>query len=487
MKDFINLDKVIVEEKALKAIPEYMCTKNHIIPIKLNDKKIYLVSSSNLSENILNEIKFLTKCDVEVLKGEESQIKSYVKTYYSKYEAQIALHKFKKENLKDEKSYKKIYDDEPVIKLTNSIIDEAISKKASDIHIEPFEKYCIIRFRIDGILRKFMKINKELYSLLNVRVKIISNMDITEKRLPQDGKIKATFRKNHNFRVSTLPTVYGEKIVIRILYKDSKIKSLDKLGFEKKDIEIFKNMIMSSNGVILSCGPTGSGKSTTLYSILNNINSKEKNIVTIEEPVEYTIDGINQINVNTKINLGFLQGLKSVLRQDPDVIMVGEIRDEETAKVCLRASITGHLVLSTIHTNGALEAIIRLLDMGIPYYMLCDGLKGIIYQRLVRKICPKCKEKYLASDIEKSYLNSNEDFYLYKGRGCTECNHTGFKGRTVLYEYMNIGNKEREYIRKLDKIKENKRKLIKNTFKDKAIESVKKGVTTFEEIKKIIF
>lgn len=313
----------------------------------------------------------------------------------------------------------------------------------------------------------------------------MSYMNIAEKNIPQDGKIQNNYRENNDFRVSTLPTVYGEKLVIRILYKNEKIADLKSLGFLKEDRKNIEKMLKKPNGLILISGPTGSGKSTTLYSMLQYINNKEKNIITIEEPVEYTIDGINQVNVDYKRELTFLKGLKSILRQDPDIIMVGEIRDEETAKVAVRASITGHLVLSTLHTNGALESIIRLLDMKIEPYILSDALRGIISQRLVRKICPYCKEAYIPSTEEKKFLNLKEEFLLYKGKGCHKCNNTGYIGRIVLYEYINIDKEKKDLIKNIVK-NNNEEIFLENSLKENVNKALIQGRTSFSEIQRII-
>lgn len=378
--------------------------------------------------------------------------------------------------------------DSPSVRLVNSIIEQAISKKTSDIHIEPFENCVYVRFRIDGILHEIKKLPKSVYKSINIRIKIIAKMNITLKMEPQDGKID-TFKdySNCNFRVSSIPTIYGEKFVIRVLYKTSKFMKIEDIT--KGNAKCIKEIISKPNGIILLTGPTGSGKSSTAYSILNEFNRLEKNIVTIEDPVEFTMERINQINVNKKANLTFAAGLKSVLRQDPDIIFVGEIRDEETAKVAVRAAITGHLVISTLHTNDAPGVIPRLRDMGIKSYLLCDALTAAIAQRLVRKICPFCKESYTPSNFEKNLFNLNGNEVLYRGHGCVKCNNTGYVGRTAIFEIMKIDNVLRKSIYENKSIEEIKKHCANSkmlSLSQNAKELVKKGITTTYEYIKII-
>ncbi|NFV11874.1 type II/IV secretion system protein [Clostridium sporogenes] len=481
----IDFNTLNIDAPLLKLLPEHICKKYNILPLKIIDEQLYIASSNYLKEDIIYKLSFITSKNIKIILCNKESILGAIKRLYTNYDI-----KYKTEEIKEDKAVfheknKEKNLEGPIIKLTDSIIEEAIWRKASDIHIEPFKDFAIIRFRIDGILLEFKKISKKIYMSICTRIKIISYMNIAEKNIPQDGKIQNNYRENNDFRVSTLPTVYGEKLVIRILYKNEKIKGLSSLGFLKEDKKNIENMLKKPNGLILVTGPTGSGKSTTLYSILKYINNKERNIITIEEPVEYTIEGINQVNVDYKRDLTFLKGLKSILRQDPDIIMVGEIRDEETAKVAIRASITGHLVLSTLHTNGALESIVRLLDMNIEPYILSDALRGIISQRLVRKICPYCKESYTPSKEEKEFINIKEDFLLYKGKGCEKCNDTGYLGRSIIYEYINIDKEKKNLIKNM--IKDNNEKIIlENSLKENINKALKYGKTSFNEIQKII-
>lgn len=353
------------------------------------------------------------------------------------------------------------------IKLVDLVINEAIKMKASDIHIEPFSNEIRIRLRIDGDLMDIQNLPIEYLSSIITRIKIMGKMDIAEKRVPQDGSMEFYFKdKQIDLRISSLPTVHGEKIVIRILDRDSFILSKEELGLYSKNLESFKNILKQPYGIVLVTGPTGSGKTTTLYSILKELNSIEKNIITIEDPVEYKLEGINQVQVNTKAGLTFANGLRSILRQDPDIIMVGEIRDSETAKIAVRSAITGHLVFSTLHTNDTVSSIVRLIDMGVKPYLVSSAIIGIISQRLVKKLCDKCKRPYYATDFEKSFLGSGEDeLILYKPGKCASCNN-GFKGRIAVYEVLSIEEEIRELINKRASSDEIKKL------------SIKKGMTT---------
>lgn len=445
-----------MDPEVVKLIPEEICINNCIIPFKREGSKICVAAGKNVDSTTLNEVKFLTGKEVVLYKADKEQIFFVLSTSFSKQNAESAIKCLKSEheyNISEDQENKKNYNlhNSPVIKLTNSIIIRALCNGASDIHFEPFEEYVNVRFRIDGVLCEYIKIPTNIYPMVCTRIKVMSKLDITERRISQDGKIKFNYKDiDYDFRVSTLPVVYGEKIVVRILYNEGNKIGLDVLGFDNQGIKFIKDMINYSHGIILITGPTGSGKSTTLYSMLNCLNKTEKNIITIEDPVEYSLKGINQVNVNNKTGLSFAEGLRNILRQDPDVIMIGEIRDEETAQIAIRAAITGHLVLSTLHTNDSSSSVLRLMDMGIPPYLICDALIGIIAQRLVRKICPFCKEEYKS----KEKLKSDETLKLYRGKGCPKCNGTGYKGRTVVCEYNKIDRAKKDIIQKSKDIEE---------------------------------
>ncbi len=493
--EYINLETIDIEDEIVKKIPENIARANCLIAFKEYDKCLDVAISREPDISLKDELKFISNREINFFCEDKHKIINAINAYYCKCSVDKAIESIETEKELNftKNSYESTNDENlkeaPIVKIINSIINVAISERASDIHLEPFQKYALVRFRVDGIIKYFKKIPKDIYPAICTRLKVMAYLDISEKRIPQDGKIKHTYEnKNYDFRVSILPTVLGEKIVIRILYKSEDIKVLDSLGFFEKDVEAIKTMIRNSHGIILVTGPTGSGKTTTLYSMLNTLNKKEKNITSIEDPVECIIDNINQVKVNNKIGYTFAQGLKSILRQDPDVIMVGEIRDEETAHIAIRAAITGHLVLSTLHTNSALESALRLLDMGVPEYFIEDALVGVIAQRLVRKICPYCKKNYNPSESEKKHLKLSSSENLYKGIGCYKCRGTGYKGRTVVYEIVDIKTlKNSNVINKKYTECINNYNLNKyiTPIKDNCIELVKKGITTYEEFIRI--
>lgn len=379
----------------------------------------------------------------------------------------------------------------PAVKIVDYLIHDAIKRRASDIHLEPWRDYIKVRYRIDGELEEIYSFSSKVMNSLISRIKVIADLDISEKRRPQDGRIYNKYKNNEvDLRVSIIPTIFGEKVVIRILTKDDSILKRANLGLTECDNHVLDNMLNKPNGIILVTGPTGSGKSTTLYSLIKEINNNKKNIITIEDPVEYVIEGVNQVSVNKKAGVTFSSGLRSILRQDPDVIMVGEIRDGETAEIGIRAAITGHIVLSTLHTNDAPSAVVRLIDMGIEPYLLSDSISGIISQRLVKKICPYCKIQYKANDYEKRVLDEDikSDLNIYKGKGCKYCNFNGYYGRTGVFEIMEITNKHKEKIANRCNTSElldiSIRKGMKTLGKS-CKELVLKGITTVDEFVKI--
>ena len=365
------------------------------------------------------------------------------------------------------------------IAFIDKMIKEAMERRCSDIHINPCSYSVEIKYRIDGNIYHVKSIPLDGYSKVVGRIKVMSGMDTTERRLPQEGKFQFKFNEEmHDIRVSVIPTIKGEKISIRILYNELKISKLSKIGFNENAIIQIRRLLKNTSGMILISGPTGSGKTTTLYSMLNEIHNENSNIITIEDPVEYSIDGINQISVNSKIGLTFSEILKSVVRQDPDVIMLGEIRDKESAEISLRASVTGHLVMSTIHTSDAPSAILRLLDMGIPKYMVGDAINAVIAQRLIKKLCPYCKEK------DESIIET----IAYKSKGCDSCDNLGYSGRALVYEVMEIHDSHREIINNNFSTKLLKDYSIKNGMKSlnhKGMELLKKGITSLDELNKM--
>ncbi len=381
----------------------------------------------------------------------------------------------------------------PVIQLLNSTFLKAVRAGASDIHFEPYSDYVLIRFRLDGVLHEINRLPKSSYPSVVSRIKVMAKLNVAEKRLPQDGRIRIRIgEKEMDLRVSTLPTIFGERVVIRLLDRSNKILTLQELGYLEEDLKKLENMISKPYGLILVTGPTGSGKSTTLYASLLKLKSPRKNIITIEDPIEYQIDGISQIQVNPKINLTFANGLRSILRQDPDIIMVGEIRDVETAEIAIHASMTGHLVLSTLHTNDAPSAVTRLVDMGVESFLVASSLEGVIAQRLVRRICPHCKVSFTPPETEINEINRlvgqqvlEDGDVLYKGEGCDKCFGTGYKGRIAIAEIMEVDEELRSVISKTPEsniIRQNAlEKGMKTLLKD-GIQKALAGITTVEEV-----
>jgi type IV pilus assembly protein PilB len=403
--EFLHLNNLKIPKDVIKAIPASIITASMVIPISKNNKKLVVAMANPLEQYVIDDLRFVTQLDVSVVVSPESEVVSAIEKYYtnnlnSNLSEDSDIDAFL-EVVEEEKSHDEdddlqnligLTEQAPVVKFTNHIIANAIKFKATDIHIEPRYADTMVRYRIDGILREILHASKKSHFSVVARIKIISNMDISIRRKPQDGRTRIKFgNKEYDLRVSTIPTSYGEKVVIRILDPDGADLSIDDLGFPERDLQVFKNQVNRPQGIILVTGPTGSGKSTTLYACLNELNSPEVNIITVEDPVEYDIAGVNQVQMNPKAGITFASGLRSILRQDPDIVMVGEIRDKETASIAFQASQTGHLVLSTLHTNDAPSAVIRLVDMGIEPYLISAGLNCAIAQRLVRKLCPKCR------------------------------------------------------------------------------------------------
>ncbi|MDA8433526.1 MAG: type II secretion system ATPase GspE [Nitrospiraceae bacterium] len=383
----------------------------------------------------------------------------------------------------------------PIIRLLNAILQQAVKERASDIHIEPYEKELDVRMRVDGILHRVLAPPKIIQDALISRIKIMANLDIAEKRLPQDGRIRLLIGgRDIDIRVSVIPTTFGERAVLRLLDRKQGLIGLWEVGLDRTDGERLEELLRRTNGIILVTGPTGSGKTTTLYAALNRVHTEEKNIITVEDPVEYQLKGIGQIHVNPKIGLTFASGLRSILRQDPDVIMVGEIRDVETAEIAIQASLTGHLVLSTLHTNDAPSAIVRLIDMGVEPFLVASSLMAVLAQRLVRTICPHCRESYAASETERSYFANTRlapkagAFSLYRGRGCEKCQGKGYLGRTGIFETLIVTDPVRQMIS--DRIDSQSVKSAAvaqgmKTLRADGFEKALKGITTVEEVLRV--
>ncbi len=494
----VDLKKYFIDPEIPRLINERLARRYTLIPIRKDKEKLIVAMADPLNIFAVDDIKIVTGFEIVPVIATSQEILDAIDQYYETESVERALAEFKQnfqvENMNgiDEEALDEI-NRAPVVKLVNSIIRQAVKMKASDIHIEPFEKIIKVRFRIDGDLQEIMTPAKATHSAIITRIKIISKMDIAEKRLPQDGRVKIDIEdKEIDLRMSVLPTVHGEKIVMRILDRSSFLLTKQELGFTKQNLEIFDKVIQSPNGIILVTGPTGSGKTTTLYAILSELNQVSKNIITVEDPVEYQMKDINQVQVNVKAGLTFASGLRSILRQDPDIIMIGEIRDNETAQIAVRAAITGHLVLSTLHTNDTASSITRLVNMGVEPYLVSSSVVGITAQRLVKRICDNCKSGYIADELEKKALGAKDtaEVMVYRGKGCNLCNNTGYKGRVAIHEILPITREIRILIDKgasIDDIRAEAKKQNFVSLRESCTQLVKEGVTTIEELLRITY
>lgn len=491
----VFLDAITVDKDAVKVIPEALSRKYNVLPIQFIEGELLVLTNDPLNILAEEDVRIASGYSVKLALSSKEEIKTAISKYYSEDYMQKTAEGYRLQEKNEKTEEQEEIDSElknaPAVKLVDSIIENAVRSKASDIHIEPFEHRVAVRYRIDGELQKQFDSPKEPLAGLITRIKIMGNMDIAERRIPQDGRIFTRVdNQNVDMRVSILPTVNGEKVVIRILDKSALNVDKETLGFNKGDLEKLKRISTKPHGIMLVTGPTGSGKSTTLYSLLKDLNREDTNIITVEDPVEFSIDGINQVNVNTRAGLTFASGLRSILRQDPDIVMLGEIRDAETAEIAVRAAITGHLVLSTIHTNDAASSVVRLKDMGIASYLISSSLVGIVAQRLMRKLCPHCKEAYEASDYEKDVLNVPKDKFLtlYRKNGCVRCSNSGYKGRVGIYEILEINKQIRELINADASVEEiTKAALVNgmNTLNMSAINVVLNGNSTVEELLRV--
>ncbi len=446
-----DLDQVLEEEEraprrsvdpeVLKLIPEHFIRKYKVFPVRREGDRLYVATADPLNVVALDDVRLVSGCRIEPVKATEREIAALIEKYLGPPEVERALQEIGEEGRGEEEEAEVLLDEAPVIRLVNSLITRAIEEEASDIHIEPFSKGVRVRYRVDGILREATTLPRQMRAAVVARIKVMAGMDIAERRLPQDGRIPLRFQERaYDLRVSTLPTLFGEKVEIRILDKEGAKKfTPETLGFSPRNYELFTGFLRSAAGMLLVTGPTGSGKTTTLYAALNVLNTVEKNIVTVEDPVEYVLEGVNQCQVNTKAGATFATYLRSLLRQDPDVIMVGEIRDRETAEIAVRAATTGHLVLSTLHTDDAPGALTRLLDMGVEPFMVASAVLGVVAQRLARRVCERCRRPARPGAAEVAFAGGlAPDAILYEGAGCPECGYTGYRGRLALQEVLAV-------------------------------------------------
>lgn len=500
--EYIELEEVIIDPEIVTIIPKRIAVRYKIVPLSKEDNTLIIAMANPLDVNTIDYIKEYTKMEVIPKFASEEDITNVLSTYYEagghfddlleKVDVSTVADYGDEVNLSELEA---ISQEAPVIQLVNIIIAQGIKERASDIHLEPTKRGLLVRYRIDGILHDVRMLPARIKPAIISRVKILSRMDIAERRLPQDGRFQLRFgAREVDLRVSSIPTVYEEKIVMRLLDKSQGIISLDGVGFADEQLEEFRRMIRSSYGIILLTGPTGSGKSTTLYGALNEIDSVEKNVITVEDPVEYKLERINQINVRPKINLTFANALRSILRQDPDIIMIGEMRDSETAHIAVQSALTGHLVFSTLHTNDAVSSLTRMVDLGIAPFLISSSVIGVMAQRLVRRICPKCIEEYtpepgVLENLKVNFqLPVSESVKLYHGKGCDYCKNTGYRGRTAIFEMVRINEDVRSMIMKHSSSNEIKEIAIKNgmhTLLDSGVERALEGVTTIDEVLRV--
>ncbi len=502
----IDVSRLKIDPEVVKIIPHDVAQRNQIIPVSKMGDNLTLAMADPLNIFVIDNVKDLTGLNIIPIIGRSTQIQQTIEKYYSTDSSELLKDIIK--GMRDSEdlelvresgeladvTVKDIIQDAPMIKLTDTIIQQAVIAKASDVFIEPMEQMLRIRYRVDGIIREIDQMTKALHQPIISRIKVISNMDISEHRLPQDGRFKTMVNgKEVDFRVNVLPTAFGEKIVMRVLDKTAGMLDLEKLGFEQRDLARLKEVAAHPHGMILSCGPTGSGKTTTLYSILKFVDSPGKNIVTVEDPVEYQVRGINQVNVKPSVGLTFSSALRSILRQDPDIILIGEIRDTETLDIAVKAALTGHLVLSSLHTTTAAGSVIRMMNMGVEPFLLCSSVLAISGQRLVRRICPLCKESYnlapeVAERVGLARLFPGKSIKLYRGKGCAECMNTGYVGRVVISEILVLTLKVREAI--LKRVGELKIKAIGReegmvTMREDGLQKAVAGHTSLEEVLRV--
>lgn len=493
---FYDLSELDILPEMSQYISHETAKKYTVVAIEKENNRLTVATTDPMNFYALDDVKLESKLDVRPVLATATDIKNATVRLYETIHTTEAVEDLNKEYTIEDveiltEEINNNIDNAPVVRLVNLIINLAINSHASDIHIEPMENSVRIRFRIDGDMYEQLSITKSAHAAVVTRLKIMGNMNIAEKRIPQDGRAQTIYNGSPvDLRMSVLPTVNGEKVVVRIMGSINVALNRKALGFTKENSQLFDQILQNPNGIILVSGPTGSGKSTTLYTILKEINQSNLNIITVEDPVEYRLPGVNQVQVNPKAGLTFASGLRSILRQDPDVIMVGEIRDAETAEIAVRASITGHLVLSTIHTNDSASTVSRLLNMGIEPFLVSASLVGVVSQRLVRRICSHCKVPKVPDDIDKRFLARNDVKEIYEGVGCQICNKTGYKGRIAIHEILVLNKEIRELINinaSVDKIRDAAQRNGAKRLVDSCTELVLRGITTLDELLKVTY
>lgn len=503
--EYIDLSKTTIPISMAQVVPKNIAKQFQVVPVRMERDELYLAMSDPMNFYAIEEVKKAVRKKIVPMIATTEGVEHAILVLYGNEGAARAIEAMKREAPIEEDNGEEAQftgnilndniNDAPTIRLVNSIIERAILERASDIHIEPKEKELQVRMRIDGVLRKILTIPKNLQNSVISRLKIMSGMYIAERRVPQDGRFNVKNKKREfDLRVNSLPTVYGEKIVARLLDKRAGYLTPDSIGLMGDNLKKYQRAIHCTSGVILIAGPTGSGKSSTMNTMISQLNTEEVNVVTLEDPVEYNIDGVNQVQINEKTGMDFANGLRAILRQDPDIIAVGEIRDGETAQISMRAAITGHVVLSTIHTNDAVGTIERLEDIGVEPYLIATALRAVISQRLVRRICPKCKKSYEATDeeVRRLGLSTEHKHIFYRGEGCADCFNTGYRGRIGVFEILEITPEIRPLISQQAGRSAIEQELASahsefKTLRENAIQLVEEGITTAEEVQRVIY
>ena len=498
--DYVDLSETEISPEMAQVLPKNIAKKHSVVPVRTRGDELYLAMVDPLNFIATEEVRAATRKRIIPVIATQSGVDHAISALYGTEGAKRAIREMQQEGMQGtdytSTQVSEVGDAEsaaPSIRLVDSIIERGISDRASDIHIEPQADIVNVRMRVDGLLHNTLTIPKELQQSVTSRIKIMCNMDVTERRVPQDGRAIVRIRmREADLRTSTLPTVHGEKIVMRILDREAKQNTAEELGFYGKNLEVYEHLLTNTQGVILLVGPTGSGKSSTLFTMINYLNTEEVNIVTLEDPVEYNITGVNQVQVSEKTGMTFASGLRSILRQDPDIVSVGEIRDDETAEIAMRAAVTGHLVLSTLHTGDAVSTLDRLSDMGIEPYMLATALKGVISQRLVRRVCTHCRQPYTPTPEELTSLGMDEsatDVQFYRGAGCSECFNSGYRGRIVVAEALVIDRDISNAIHKEAPREELMAAVRASGFEpiiNNARDLVLRGITTIDEVNRTL-
>ena len=499
----LDINKIVVQNDILKLLPENIARKYEVVPVDVVDNRLIVAMNDPTNYYALDDIRLGAGMLIRPVLARKNDILKSIDRYYGRSEAEKAAREYARQTgVSPVAAAAQILsatvpgeedDDTPVIRFINTVIENAVNNSASDVHIEPIDKELRVRFRVDGVMREILRTPISMAGPVVSRVKIMSDLNIAERRLPQDGRITYPLADRAiDLRVSVIPTIFGEKVVMRILDRASVILEKEKLGLQGRDIQQFDELVAKPYGVVLVTGPTGSGKTTTLYTMLNQLNSEERNIITLEDPVEFNFKGISQIQVNAKAGLTFAYGLRSILRQDPDIIMVGEMRDQETAEISVRSALTGHLVLSTIHTNDAASAVTRLIDMKIEPFLISASLVGIVSQRLMRTICPYCVEEYEANYAELTMLGVDikNTVKLKKGKGCNYCHQSGYKGRRGIFEIMQVTPDIRNMIDKrctADELRVYAQSMGMATLQQAAANMVLEGLTSIDELLRVTY